>query len=123
MLLAFAPMIVASCSGANRPDDDMEPLHQPIPVHVKNENFLDVNIAVVIGGASRRLGQVSGNSAADFKINWNAVIGQQVVLTATPIGGRGPYTSTGVSVGSGQVIEFLVASVLRQSSVIVREPY
>jgi len=65
---------------------------------------------------------VTGNSSGDFKINWSTVNGQQIVLTATPIGGRGMFTSAGVSVGDGQMIELLIGSVLRQSAAVVREP-
>ena len=36
-------------------------------MHVKNENFLDMNVAVVASGVSRRLGQVTGNSSARFQ--------------------------------------------------------
>jgi hypothetical protein len=43
----------------------------PIPVHVQNENFLDMNVFVLINGVSRRLGMVTGNAASDFKISWN----------------------------------------------------
>lgn len=121
--MALTLAVVAACSHSNQPDEEIEPQHEPIPIHVRNENFLDMNIAVVTGGVSRRLGQVTGNSSADFKINWAATNGQQIVLTATPIGGRGSFTSAGVSVGYGQVIELLVGSVLRQSAAVVREPY
>jgi hypothetical protein len=115
--------LVAACSRSNKPDEELEPAHDPIPVHVKNENFLDMNVAVVTSGVSRRLGQVTGNGTADFKISWSTANGQQIVLTATPIGGRGTFTSLGVSVGYGQVIELHIGSVLRQSAAVVREPY
>ena len=94
---------------------------EPIPVHVKNENFLDMNIAVVVSGVSRRLGNVVGNGSGDFKIDGNLALGQTIYLTATPIGGRGQAVSGGLSVGPGQMIEFTVASTLRQSTATVRD--
>jgi hypothetical protein len=115
--------MAVACSHANQPDDEIDLPRDPISVHVKNENFLDMNIAVVAGGVSRRLGQVSGNASADFKITWSTANGQQLVLTATPIGGRGSYSSPGVSVGFGQMIELSIGSTLRLSSAVVREPY
>ena len=102
------------------PDLDFRP--EPIPVHVKNENFLDMNIAVVVSGVSRRLGNVVGNSSGDFRIDGGLALGQTIYLTATPIGGRGQAVSGGLSVGPGQMIEFTVASTLRQSTATVREP-
>jgi hypothetical protein len=44
------------------------------------------------------------------------------VLRAVPIGGNGSVTSQALSVGEGQEIEFKIASTLRQSTAIVREP-
>jgi hypothetical protein len=120
--IGLALALGAACSRNNPPAEEIDVPREPIPVHVKNENFLDMNVAVVASGVSRRLGLVPGNGSADFKINWSTVNGQQVVLTATPIGGRGSYTSPGVSVGYGQVIELHIGSVLRQSTAVVREP-
>ena len=94
----------------------------PIPVHVRNENFLDMNVFVVVSGVSRRLGMVTGNGSGDFKINWSVAYGQPIVLRAVPIGGNGSITSPALSVGEGQEIEFKIGSTLRQSTAIVREP-
>jgi hypothetical protein len=120
--IALLVALFAACSRTHKPNDEIEFRHDPIQIHVKNENFLDMNIAVVASGVSRRLGQVTGNASGDFTISWSAVNGQLIVLTATPIGGRGTYTMPGVSVGDGQMIELHIGSVLRQSSVVVHEP-
>jgi len=100
--------------------EDLRP--EPIPVHVRNENFLDMNVYVVVSGVARRLGLVTGNSAGDFKISWSVANGQSIVLRAVPIGGNGSVTSQALSVGEGQEIEFKIASTMRQSTAIVREP-
>src|SRR4051812_15704961 len=80
-----AAMLVASvgCSHNQHPEDEPEfvPI-PPIPVHVKNENFLDCNVFVVISGVSRRLGTVTGNGASDFTINYGLSSGQSLYLTA-----------------------------------------
>ncbi|HVE34985.1 MAG TPA: hypothetical protein VNC18_15590 [Gemmatimonadaceae bacterium] len=115
-LLATAACVRHSQTG---PEVDARP--EPIPVHVKNENFLDMNIAVVVSGVSRRLGNVVGNGSGDFMIDGNLAIGQTLYLTATPIGGRGQATSGGLSVGPGQMIDFTVASTLRQSVATVHD--
>jgi hypothetical protein len=113
---------LAACSHKNDPNAEPVPIPDPIALHVKNENFLDMNVAVVASGVSRRLGTVSGNSAGTFSIPWNVANGQSVSVTATPIGGRGFATTGGLSVSPGQVIEFRVGSQLRQSAVAVHDP-
>ena len=60
--LALAMIVtLAACSRANELEEDLVPAPGPIPIRVRNENFLDMNVAVLSGGVTRRLGQVSGN--------------------------------------------------------------
>src|SRR5215831_13896398 len=94
-VVVLALVATAACA-RNKSDEeeaDLEPSRDPIPVHVRNENFLDMNIAVVAGGISRRLGQVTGNSVGDFTVAYSVANGQSVVITATPIGGNERYVS------------------------------
>ena len=118
---ALLVVFLAACS-RNKGTEDFYPRADPIPVHVQNENFLDMNVFVVSSGVSRRLGTVSGNGAGDFKIAWSLVNGQTISLTAIPIGGRGSAGSGSLSVSPGQMIDFKIGSVLRQSTATVREP-
>ena len=122
--IAIATFVVlASCSHPKEDyDAELEARPQPIPVHVKNENFADMTVAVVAGGVSRRLGQVTGNGSANFTISWSVANGATIALTAVPIGQNARFTSVGLSVGPGQMIDFRIAPVLRQSDVVVREP-
>jgi hypothetical protein len=122
--LAMVAVLVfaAACAHKTDPNAEPEPIPDPVALHVKNENFLDMNIALVVSGVSRRLGNVIGNSSADFSIDGQLALGQTIYLTATPIGGRGQATSGGLSVSPGQMIEFTVAATLRQSMATVREP-
>lgn len=119
-LISFAA--VAGCSRAHADTGEEEARPDPIAIHVRNENFLDMNVSVVANGVSRRLGTVTGNSSGDFKIAWSVANGMPITLTATPIGGRGIATSGALSVGVGQMIDFKIAATLRQSVGIVREP-
>lgn len=122
--MAIAMVVVlASCSRANQElDTDIDPRPEPIPIHVKNENFLDMTVAVVAGGVARRLGQVTGNGSADFTIAWSVANGTTIALSAVPIGQNARFTSLGLSVAPGQMIDFRIAPVLRQSNAIVRDP-
>ena len=115
-------VVLAACSRNKKQSDDFYPRMEPIPVHVKNENFLDMNVAVVSNGVSRRLGLVSGNSSASFKVEWSVASAQGIILTATPIGGRGSAGSGSLIVAPGQVIDFRIGSVLRQSTASVHDP-
>jgi len=119
---ALVIVILTACSRNKTETDDFYPRADPIPVHVVNENFLDMNVFVVSSGVNRRLGLVSGNSAADFKIAWSFVNGQSISLLATPIGGRGSAGSGSLNVSPGQMIDFKIGSVLRQSTATVRQP-
>lgn len=114
-------LVTIACS-RGKPGAPPEPRPEPILVHVKNDNFLDMNVAVVVSGVSRRLGTVTGNSSADYKVDYLMTVGQSITITATPIGGRGFATSGALSVGEGQVIEFHIATQLQQSSATVRNP-
>jgi hypothetical protein len=117
-----ALLIAAVACSHGKPGAPPEPRPDPILVHVKNDNFLDMNIAVVISGVSRRLGQVTGNASADFKVDYLLTVGQSIAILATPIGGVGAATSGPLSVSEGQLVEFVIGSTLRQSSATVRNP-
>jgi hypothetical protein len=114
-------LATAACARHAQTGPEIDTRPEPIPVHVKNENFLDMNIAVVVSGVSRRLGNVVGNGSADFTIDGQLAMGRTLYLTATPIGGRGQGTSGGLSVGPGQMIDFTVGSTLRQSVATVHD--
>jgi hypothetical protein len=123
-MVVLALLAIAACARnkSSEEEADLEPSRDPIQVHVRNENFLDVNVAVVAGGISRRLGQVTGNTVGDFTIAANVANGQSITITAIPIGANERYTSPGLSVSGGQMIDVRIAPTLRQSSVTVREP-
>jgi len=122
--VALSLLFLAASACVRHPQgDEEEPVKgPPVLVHVRNENFLDMNIFVIVSGVSRRLGTVSGNSTGDFSIDWGLTIGQSITLQAIPIGGRGSASSGALSIGLGQMIDFTVAPVLRQSTVSVHEP-
>jgi hypothetical protein len=124
LALMLLTTLASACVRHPETEDDQEPQQKadPIPVHVRNENFLDMNVFVIVSGVSRRLGTVVGNSAGDFSIDWGISIGQTISLRAVPIGGRGSASTGSLSVGFGQMIDFVVAPVLTQSTVSVHEP-
>lgn len=120
--IAAVVLLAGMACSRGKPGDTPQPRPDPIMVHVKNDNFLDMNIAVVVSGVSRRLGQVSGNSVGDFRIDYMLTVGQSIVITGTPIGGVGIATSGPLNVGEGQMIEFEIGATLRQSTATIRSP-
>ncbi len=122
--LFLALLTLASACARHPQTDDDEPLQpgDPVAVHVRNENFLDMNVFAFLGGVSRRLGTVTGNGSSDFSIDWAQVAGQSITLRAIPIGGNGTATTGSLSVSPGQMIEFTIAPVLRQSNATVHDP-
>ena len=119
---AIASIAMTACLHNQGAESDFVPRPDPIPIYVRNENFLDMNVFVVTSGISRRIGTVTGNAAANFKIDWTVANGQSITITATPIGGRGTASSGALNVGIGQVIDFKIAAQLRQSVASVHDP-
>jgi hypothetical protein len=121
-VVCIALVLASACFLRSKPGEEATP-RPPIPVRVRNDNFLDVNVYASVGSASRRLGTVTGNSTAMLTIDWPATGDQPIVLTAIPIGGGGARaTSPAMQVGQGQMIFFTVGSVLRQSTATVGDP-
>lgn len=110
----------AACQHNKHPEPYERP--DPIEIHVQSENFLDANIYIVAGGVQQRLGTVIGNSKANFTYQWNNGLATGVVMEAVTIGGQGTGRSITLSVNPGQVIEFKIASVLRQTFATVHDP-
>lgn len=111
----FAATLGAGCSHQT----SFSPRRPPVPVHVVNENYLDMNVAALIGGVSRRLGDVTGNSTRDFELT--SPYGEPITLIAVPIGGRGEFVSSSLNVGVGQAIVLHIGSSLRQSIAVLRD--
>jgi hypothetical protein len=117
-----ACLAVTACWHHKSDDSDFYERPEPISIHVESENFLDANVSIVVGGVTRRLGTVIGNNKADYQFAWSNALAAGTVMVATTIGGQGSAQSLNLSVSPGQVIEFKIASVLRQSYATVHDP-
>ncbi|HEY4217467.1 MAG TPA: hypothetical protein VGM67_10040 [Gemmatimonadaceae bacterium] len=116
----FACVLLAGCQHYKQPPPYIHP--DPITIHVVSENFLDATVSIVAGGVTQRLGMVIGNSKATFTYPWNNGLATGVVMVATTIGGSGSGRSVSLSVNPGQVIDFKVMSILRQTYATVHDP-
>jgi hypothetical protein len=108
-----ALLTLAACS--RHKVSGLDYLREPIPVHVRNENYLDVNVYVLVGGVRRRLGLVPGNTEADYELDWSMSHGMPVTILAQAIGSSEVASTGEMNVGYDQMIVFRVGSVMRQS--------
>lgn len=114
-----ALVLLSACSHGKSDEDDPFPHHLTVPIHVVNQNYLDMDVAAVIGGVSRRVGDVPGNSSRNFTLTLSTAFGEPIAMTARPIGGIGSFTSTSLNVGMGQSIELRIGTTLRQSMAVL----
>lgn len=87
---------------------------------VQNQNFYDMDVYVVSQGIATRVGDVTGNTTARFRLDPSFFPSTELRIVATPVGGNGRAFSGPLNVGPGQSIVFTIAPVLRQSTATVR---
>lgn len=108
----------SACSHTQEAGGEVAPA-SAIGLHVKNENFLDMDVYAVSDGLATRLGTVSGNGSRNFVLDGSMAV-QDFRIVATPIGGNGRASTGSVTVSPGQTIEFTIGSTLRNSTVFIR---
>jgi hypothetical protein len=91
---------------------------EDIVVQVRNQSFPDVNVYVLPSGDPRRIGSVTGNSSATFKLPARMLSTGTLQLLVRPIAGRA-YLLPPVSVSSGDEVEVTINNVPAQSTVTV----
>jgi hypothetical protein len=120
LIAATATLPVASaCSHNTREAGGEVAPATAIGLHVKNDNFLDMDVYAVSDGLATRLGTVTGNGSRNFVLDASLAV-QDFRIVATPIGGNGRASSGSVSVSPGQTIDFTIGSTLRNSTVFIR---
>jgi hypothetical protein len=108
----------SACSHSYQAAGEVAPANA-ILLHVRNDNFLDMDVYSVTEGMATRLGTVTGNSSSNFLLD-PSVATQDLRIIATPIGGSGRASTGTVLVSAGQTIDFTIGSVLSNSSVFIR---
>jgi hypothetical protein len=94
------------------------PAQEDVVVQVHNQSFPDVTVYVVPAGDPRRLGAVTGNSSATFKVPARMLSTGTLQLLARPLAGRA-YLLPPVSVSPGDQVEVTINNVPAQSTVTV----
>jgi hypothetical protein len=120
-LLPF--LVLAACSRQPEPEGDAPPpdiRNAEITVVIKNEHFLDINVYLVRGTLSERLGTANGPSEKVFSVPWTRVGGSgQIRLRADPLGQGGGLVTEFFMVRPGSVVEWTIGSGLRYSNLAV----
>jgi hypothetical protein len=119
-LFAIGAVLPAAtaCSHNQEAPGDIAPSDQ-IFVHVKNQNFYDMDVFAVADGLATRIGTVSGNGERNFVVSSSLAV-QDFSIVAAPIGGWGRATTGALNVTPGQTIDFTIGTTLRNSTVFIR---
>jgi hypothetical protein len=87
-ILLLAPLACARGSSARNPfAGSGRGREGSIDVRIENQNFGDATIHALRGGERIRLGQVTGKSQQDFKVNWRFSV--PIEFRVDLVGGQG----------------------------------
>jgi hypothetical protein len=103
--------IVAACTGTGK----NAPTPQPVTtVHVQNQAFIDVDVFAVYSGSRVRLGTVTANGAANFRIPATVVgPGRDLQFLADPIGSVRQGVSFAIYVRPGEHVSLTIPPTMR----------
>jgi len=124
--LLVLTLIVAAAlaTGCRSPDGGFRiqrGANQPVKVEVQNHNFLDVTVFARAGGASVRLGEVTGKGSANLSIDPRKVnLASGLRLLVDPIGSTRVFLSETVFPDRGAVVVLQVGAELSMSHVSLR---
>ncbi len=105
--LALA-LTIAGCSRTAKPASELPPQAETA-LKVENQNYLDMDIYVLRGGARMRVGMVPGLSSRIFMLRPEVVgTAAELRFEVHPIGGRQNPISETVTVHPGEVIELTI---------------
>lgn len=110
--------VASACSHNQEAPGDIAPADR-IFVHVKNENFYDMDVYAVADGLATRIGTVSGNGERNLVVSSSLAV-QDFRIVAAPIGGWGRATTGTLSVVPGQTVDFTIGTTLVNSRVYIR---
>jgi hypothetical protein len=117
-LAASLLLLAAGCAGSPAPDARPSPLasanartSRAIPVEVDNQNFSDMNVYLVNGGARWLVGNVAGLTKTTLTIPASvAPTDLRVRLRAQAIGARGSISTPMLIVAPGQQVYWTIGS-------------
>jgi hypothetical protein len=110
-LLVLLPLAIGACHPAREAADDKpRPERGSATLEVENQNFLDMTVYVVEGGARQRLGVVRGNSTTTLTIPEQLIRGGASPLRflADPIGQEGLPVTEEIVVQPGDAVQLVI---------------
>ena len=115
MALAI-PTLAAACAGNPQPETATRTEDQTAIVQVTNNNWADMVIYVVRGGARFRLGTAPSLSTVELNLPRSLVDGTgEVELAADPVGSDRVFRTGPIHVAAGQLIELTLQNHLQIS--------
>ena len=117
MLVALAMSAVTGCVSRQK-SGPVSWVDAPSPptVTVQNDNWLDVAVYLIRGGARSRIGTVRSISSETFRLTGENAGAIPVQILADPIGSNARYMTDPVVLGPGQRLELRVGSPIAVST-------
>ena len=113
--------LVVMLSACSQGTGDVEPDNRRATVEVRNRHALPIEIHVLGGGSTHRLGTVHPGMDGTFSVPKNLIGSGSVRLEARPSGnGVQPFRSADLLLNSGSVVDFIIAPQLFASTVTQR---
>lgn len=109
--LVLLLLVVVACRSARDGDGGAPgPARGPATLEVENQNFLDMTVYVLEGGARQRLGEARGNSTTSLTIPGRLIRGGASPLRflADPIGGEGLPVTEEIVVEPGDTVTLVI---------------
>lgn len=122
-LALFLLVAQSACAGraTNPMDMEQQAAERPIRIQVNNNNFNDITVYAIAGGAQRRLGAVTGNSSQTYELPRSLnLAANRLQIRASPLGARGSYTSAELAVFPGDLVVVDLAAELTLSNISIR---
>jgi hypothetical protein len=110
-LLVLLLLVIGACRSAREgSDDEPGPERGPASLEIENQNFLDMTVYVVEGGARQRLGVARGNSTTTLTIPEQLIRGGASPLRflADPIGQEGLPVTEEIVVEPGDAVKLVI---------------
>ncbi|HEX5829862.1 MAG TPA: hypothetical protein VFY16_02700 [Gemmatimonadaceae bacterium] len=122
--LALALLATAACARNPEPgatgEQDESPLVENVSLVVDNEFKTDVVVYVTTGGAPQRIGQVTSFTTATFTLgSMQLGTGNGVRFLVRAIGSPETWSSDGLVVRDGQLVQLSLATQLERSAYAV----
>ena len=119
--MVFKSMAVALLLGigAWAPQPVLTPVAPKVTVAVSNDNWMDVDVFVMVGDTRYRLGTVTTSQVKTFDLPSQAASSNLVRLMADPVGSREIFVSDFLTVTDGDRVTLTVANHLPQSTYAV----